>query len=197
MEFATTVHPRLTKSVTLLGAKRQETGNLGAIGLEHAGENRERGDAIHIVIAIKDNALALPDGLQNPLHGERHFGEGLGRGEQTEARMKLGLGGGGVRESAAHEKFGEESGHTEFRAEFRHGPVVGIRGKNPAPGHGRQAASLAEPPSRRVWRRSRAAAVDAQEKSRARLRSASRVRVSAGSWTARRIASSNAAVVWR
>ena len=56
----TAVDGRRTQSITLLGAEREEAVHLRTTICQDALEQRQRGDAIHIVVAIKNNSFSCP-----------------------------------------------------------------------------------------------------------------------------------------
>jgi len=94
------------EAVALVHAEGEEGAGIGAEEAQDAGEESEGGHAVHIVVAIEDDALAAVDCLEDALDGGAHAREEEGVGEVLEAGIEEEAGRGGIREAAE----GEETG---------------------------------------------------------------------------------------
>ncbi len=70
---AAALHAFAAKAVAFLHPQRQEERRRGAVSAEHGREQRERSDAIDIVVAEKNDALPAIDRLEDPRDRELHL----------------------------------------------------------------------------------------------------------------------------
>ncbi len=95
------------ESVTLLDAQRQKTGRGEAVRGEQLRQDGEGGDAVDIVIAVEDDALAAVERRQEPIDRGVHLREQKGVGKATQLRVEKGLGGDGLGKPALGQEAGD------------------------------------------------------------------------------------------
>jgi hypothetical protein len=83
---------RLAKAVALLHAVGEKAGWFRAVGAEEPCEDRQRGDAVHIVVSVNDDAFVSTECGREPVDCRWHFREKFRRGEGAESWVHVGLG---------------------------------------------------------------------------------------------------------
>ena len=72
------IESRSAQPVAFLRAERKEAADTRATGCQHALEERQRCDAIDVVVAIKDNSFAHRDGVADTIDRLLHLGKEKG-----------------------------------------------------------------------------------------------------------------------
>ena len=135
MLLETTVDARCTQPVALLGAEGEEAVCLRAKFCQNALEKRQRGDAVHIVVAIEHDSFPFLDCVANALNGSLHLGEREGIFQPPQARFKKCRGHLALAETVSKKHPREELRNAQLPAQATNGEVVILAGKNPSPLH--------------------------------------------------------------
>ena len=122
-----------THAVAVLQAVRHVIGGDAAGQFEGLGKQHDAGSAIHVVIAVDQDALALADGARDALDSGRHVAQGHRIVQFFEGRMQEPAGCRGVGESAVYEYFGGRRSDLQGGRQSGDNLRVG-RGQHPARG---------------------------------------------------------------
>ena len=115
----TAIHAVRAQPVTFIHAQRQETFRLRPERPQHARQQRERGDAIHIVVAVKHDALAAIHGGEQPVHRAIHVRQREGIAQRLQPRIK---------ETSRFRSRGKAAPHEQLRDKRRDAK---LRGEHP------------------------------------------------------------------
>ena len=119
------------EAVAFVHARRQKRMRVRAEAPQDAGEEGEGGDAVDVVIAVEDDALAAVDGLQDALDSRAHAGQEEGIGEVLEPRVEEEAGVGGIGHAAQGEEPCQE-GRASQRVNER---LLGVERGTQRPGY--------------------------------------------------------------
>ena len=89
--LAATLHTFRAHAVAFLHPQRQKQIGRGAVAVEHFSQQRERRDAVHIVIAEENDSFPAIDRVKNPVHGSSHLRQEERIAQRTEARLEKGV----------------------------------------------------------------------------------------------------------
>ena len=105
---------------------------------QHREQQVRRGDAVHVVVAVHQNALAALEGLLEPRHRRIEPAQ-LTRIEQIfERRLEKSPGGLEGRDAAADERLGRRQRGAQCPGQFTRGVAVTAGVQRPRRGHGRR-----------------------------------------------------------
>lgn len=123
--------PGRTEVVPVHHAMRQERVRVGTGGPERARQHGGRALAIHVVVAVHQNALAGTHGRHDHGHRLRHSSETVRIGQGFELGAEEGLDGGWLTETALHEQCGKWQRQLERRSEGARLGAIRRRGDAP------------------------------------------------------------------
>ncbi len=139
MFLETARHPGGAQPIAFLHAQRQEAADAPAEGGEQSLEQRDGRDTIHIVVAVKDNFLAVAQGTGHAFRRRRHAGDFSRIAETAQFGIQKRAGVRGVGQAIAQEDLGEKFRNAQLaRQPAGIGGAIAFR-KNPTPLHGRGA----------------------------------------------------------
>ena len=124
----------LAEIVTVPQAMRHERLDLRAYAAQHAGEQRRRALAVHVVVAVHQDRHGGAHGARHELDRALHVEPGEGVGEALEAGPEERFGALGSREPALHQDGGQGLGDMELVGERGREPGIRRRGDRPAGG---------------------------------------------------------------
>ncbi len=136
MEFHAAFEAGCAEAVAFAGAQGQEALHAAAVGAEHAVEQGEGGDTIHIVVAIEDDALARPQGSVQAVDGGGHAGQEIWIRKGAQPGLEETFDGFAGLEAGRGEKIGDETRQAVGADEGAGGGGVHGFGQDPPAFHG-------------------------------------------------------------
>ena len=131
-------HAIRAQAVAFIRPQRQEARGFRAIGPQHAGEQRERGDAVHIVVAVEDDFFAAVERGENARHRRVHIRQRKRIAQLLQPRIEKALRLLHRTDAAVQQHLGHEPCEPGVFYQPPDGGGVGRFGQNPAAGrHGR------------------------------------------------------------